>query len=106
MIAPVDTSGSKNAIQAIGSTVTYLQRYTLLSGCGLAAASTDDDGRGAAPPATITEEQAADLRAMAEEVDADIGQFCAWLRVERLSDLPASQFRKAIAGLEAKRRKA
>lgn len=40
-----DSSGSKNAIQAIGSTVTYLQRYTLLAACGLAA-SNDDDGHG------------------------------------------------------------
>jgi hypothetical protein len=42
-----DTSGSKNSIQAIGSTVTYLQRYTLLAAVGMAAAGMDDDGRGA-----------------------------------------------------------
>src|SRR5215472_5733019 len=41
---PADASGSKNAIQAIGSTVTYLQRYTLKAALGLAAAK-DDDGR-------------------------------------------------------------
>lgn len=40
-----DSSGSKNQIQAIGSTLTYLQRYTLLAACGLAA-SNDDDGAG------------------------------------------------------------
>lgn len=39
-----DTSGSKNGIQAIGSTVTYLQRYTLLAATGLAAADADTDG--------------------------------------------------------------
>jgi hypothetical protein len=42
--AGADTSGSKNAIQAIGSAVTYLQRYTLLAACGLAAEGTDNDG--------------------------------------------------------------
>src|SRR5215510_6735720 len=36
-----DTSGSKNDIQAVGSTVTYLQRYTLKAALGLSAA--DDD---------------------------------------------------------------
>ncbi|MFC3640210.1 ERF family protein, partial [Camelimonas fluminis] len=41
--AGADTSGSKNSIQAIGSTVTYLQRYTLKMALGLAAAE-DDDG--------------------------------------------------------------
>jgi len=42
--AIADTSGSKNSIQAIASTVTYLQRYTLLSATGMAAAGTDTDG--------------------------------------------------------------
>ena len=39
-----DDSGNKNSIQAIGSTLTYLQRMTLKAALGLAA-STDDDGR-------------------------------------------------------------
>lgn len=41
--AGADESGSKNAIQAIGSTVTYLQRYTLLSAVGMASGM-DNDG--------------------------------------------------------------
>ena len=43
--APLDTSGNKNAIQAIGSATTYLQRYTLKAALGLSAAA-DDDGHG------------------------------------------------------------
>ncbi len=46
--APPDATGSKNAIQAIGSTVTYLQRYTLLALTGLATADQDDDGKSGA----------------------------------------------------------
>lgn len=42
--APADTSGAKNAIQAIGSTITYLERYTLLALTGLATYGQDDDG--------------------------------------------------------------
>jgi len=38
-----DNSGGKNPIQAVGSTTTYLQRYSLLAACGLAA-SNDTDG--------------------------------------------------------------
>ncbi len=45
---PYDNSGNKNPIQAMGSTVTYLQRYTLKVALGLAAAQ-DDDGQAAAP---------------------------------------------------------
>lgn len=47
LAAPPDVTGSKNAIQAIGSTVTYLQRYTLLALTGLATYDQDDDGKGA-----------------------------------------------------------
>lgn len=46
LAAPPDATGSKNAIQAIGSTVTYLQRYTLLALTGLATYDQDDDGKG------------------------------------------------------------
>lgn len=41
--APRDEGAGKNSLQAIGSAVTYLQRYTLKAGLGLAA-SYDDDG--------------------------------------------------------------
>lgn len=43
-----DGSGSKNAFQAVGSAVTYLQRYTLKAALGLSA-EMDDDGQSAAP---------------------------------------------------------
>jgi len=45
LAGPPDVSGGKNNIQAIGSTTSYLQRYTLLAGTGLAAKGQDDDGK-------------------------------------------------------------
>lgn len=42
-----DASGAKNTIQAIGSTVSYLQRYTLLSATGAATSEMDDDAQSA-----------------------------------------------------------
>lgn len=42
--ATPDNSGSKNSVQAIGSTVTYLERYTLLAATGLATTNQDSDG--------------------------------------------------------------
>lgn len=45
--AAPDDSGKKNAIQQVASTITYLERYTLMAACGLAARDMpDDDGRG------------------------------------------------------------
>lgn len=46
MTAAPDASGKKNAIQQVASTVTYLQRYTLLALTGMATKGMDDDGRG------------------------------------------------------------
>lgn len=56
MQAVADQSGSKNSIQAIGSTVTYLQRYTILAAAGVAVKNQDDDGKSAAPPIAEPEE--------------------------------------------------
>jgi hypothetical protein len=57
-----DTSGSKNDIQAIGSTVKYLERYTLYAILGLASAD-DDDGNAAGGKVVelITDEQLLNL---------------------------------------------
>lgn len=46
MQATPDTSGSKNSIQAIGSTVSYLQRYSLFASTGLVPKDADDDAQG------------------------------------------------------------
>jgi hypothetical protein len=44
LTAGADTTGAKNAIQAIASTVSYLQKYTLLGATGMAAGMPDTDG--------------------------------------------------------------
>ncbi len=42
LVGPLDASGNKNPIQAIGSAVSYLQRYTIKAAVGIAAAHDDD----------------------------------------------------------------
>lgn len=97
---PPDNSGSKNAIQAIGSTLTYLQRYTLVQALGLAAAE-DDDGNSASPPgdtpATITDEQAKRLRDALAFKGRSEADFCRVMKRERMTDLEASRFDDALA---------
>ena len=55
-----DNTGNKNSIQAVGSTVTYLQRYTLLAATGLATSDSDDDGRGAVASEGISDKRRAE----------------------------------------------
>ena len=73
---PIDDSGNKNPIQAVGSTVTYLQRYTLLAALGLATVEDDDDGRqgagktGQGKPPVATPQRKSEAKT--EPVDSDL----------------------------------
>jgi hypothetical protein len=109
MTAGADDSGSKNAIQAISSTVTYLQRYTLLAATGLTSAEMDDDdddGTGSGgKPDRITEKQVMDLNALITEVRADKAKFLAYIKADSLADIPAKSYSAAVSALESKRKK-
>lgn len=98
-----DDSGGKNSIQAIGSAITYLQRYSLLAATGLAALDQDDDGQKAGTE-FITAKQAADLQAKAEEVGVIKENFLRFLGVERLAELPARKYKAALQALDDKAR--
>jgi hypothetical protein len=102
-----DESGNKNSIQAVGSTLTYLQRMTLKAALGLAASS-DDDGRGSNSDETgelISEEQRNNLLALIDEVGGTADVFCKYFKIDSVAGLPASQFARAVKALEAKRAK-
>lgn len=101
---PADASGSKNAIQAIGSTLTYLQRYSLVQMLGLAA-SNDDDGKAAADGGVISEDQAAELIALADEVGADKRAFCEYFKIDGIAMMPSKDFDRAKIALNKKRAK-
>jgi hypothetical protein len=102
LTAPPDTLGNKSAIHAIGSTLTYLQRYSLVQMLGLAA-SNDDDGKGAGSGEGITLEQVEELVALADEVSADKEAFCRYFKVDGFADITAKDFPRAIAALNKKR---
>ena len=101
MQAGADATGSKNAIQAIGSAVTYLQRYTLLSATGLAARDQDNDGKDTGE--TISTEQKEELIALIKETNTDTAKFLTWAGVEAIDNLPAKKFRDAKEFLEMKK---
>lgn len=100
LTAPADNSGNKNGIQAIGSTTTFLQRYTLKAALGLSVAH-DDDGNQARPePQAINEQQLADLRKLIEQADANIEWVCKYYKVEALPNMNVAQFHHAQRSLK------
>ncbi len=95
LTAPRDESGNKNSIQSVGSSVTFLQRYTLKAALGLAAAKDDDGRRADEEGGSINADQLAELQAILDENHGDIAKFCQALRVDALADIPAARFEEA-----------
>lgn len=102
----LDSTGNKNGIQQIGSTVTYLQRYTLQSALGLSTENDDDDGRAAGirpdfneakasepeQPMYVTDHQIADLRKAIKVSGITEQRFCAMARIQEIGHLESRRF--------------
>jgi hypothetical protein len=101
--AGAETSGTKNAIQSIGSTVSYLERYTFLAITGQAAKGMDNDGAGSGQVDYITEKQAMDLETSCEAVGGDKVKFLRQFAADSFAKIPAPQFAAAVSLLEKKK---
>lgn len=102
--ASPDTTGSKNNLQAIGSTISYLERYTFLAITGLAAKGMDDDAKTAETLKTINEKQVADLESLITEVGSDKAAFMKYCKVDNLGEILVQNYHFAVQALEAKRK--
>jgi len=101
MWLPADNSGSKNAVQAIGSSTSYGKRYVAAALLNLTSRGEDDNGfRGGTKP--ITEAQRDALNILADTVGADKIAFCEYLGVKSISAIPAHQYAQAEQALKAK----
>ena len=101
LTAPADSSGKKNPIQAIGSTVTYLERYTLLALTGLATHDQDDDGVGAGNEIEyINKKQQNVICDLLAEYDIDEVAFLNWMGFNSVPEIPEKHYPRAIEGLE------
>jgi hypothetical protein len=98
LTAANDQSGGKNAIQALGSTISYLERYTILALTGLATHEMDDDGKGETE--YITEKQLSTILDFINEKGVDEKKFLKYMECETLETIPAIDFNKAVASLK------
>jgi len=108
MSGPPDKSGSKNPLQEIKSTKTYLEIATYEAVTGISSGNaTDDDGQGYQSNVEyIDDDQLANLHALMEEVSANKDAFLKVLKVEEFGQLPANKLPGAIKLLEGKRKNA
>ena len=105
---PADGKGIKgNAAMtrthAAGSAMSYGMRYLLKLIFNVAVGEDDDDGNSAAIP-RITEEQAANIRALLEEVGANEQAFLKYMQADKIESIQAAAYEMAVKALERKRK--
>lgn len=104
MQLPADKTGSKNAVQAIGSSVSYAKRYTLSSLLNIATRD-DDDAQAAMQQdqRIITRGQSQTLESKYEKLPKERQEkFDSWLSslgANSISEVKASQFNTVLANL-------
>ena len=94
-------------IHGMGSSNTYCKRTVKVNAFDVTVTAYDDGNAagGLGPSAEcITASQAADLRAMIDEVGANEASFLKVCKVDRWEELPASMYKAAVQRLEMKRR--
>jgi len=101
LTAAPDTSGNKNSIQALGSTISYLERYTLLALTGLATQDMDDDGQGGGEIKLISDKQKSTIIDMINAKEIDEDKFLKYMDVDLIENIAAANYNKAMAALRA-----
>ena len=94
LVLPADVSGGKNPVQAVGSSLSYGQRYVAKMLLNLASRRKDEDDDGALAGQGASERDAVlELDALAEEA-----AFPAWKRAnrKRLGDMAPAAFQRVI----------
>ena len=104
----LDTSGSKNNVQAVGSSISYGKRYTagmLLNITSRAANEADDNGMKAGSQSCISDDQIETIQSMIVQTASDIQKFYGYFKIDTLTDLPSARFNDAVNMLQAKARR-
>lgn len=103
---PHDSSGSKNAVQAVGSSTSYGKRYTAGLLLNLTSRGEDDDGNAGGSGPVITDDQADTIRKLIDTTGTKINAFLEYIDAPSVADIPAAKFQAAMKALLAKQQKA
>lgn len=101
--AGLDLSGGKNNIQALGSTNSYLERYTILALTGLATKEMDDDGVGSEQPEYVTGDQRDEIVALLAFTNSANAAFWNFAGGKNIDEIPLKNANKVIAMLRKKK---
>jgi hypothetical protein len=101
--APADASGSKNSLQQIKSTITYLRIVTFENLLGIVSAdgNMDDDGN-AAGTDLISKEQLDEIMQLIIEKKVSEKKLCDLLKIDKLENMPANKYNYTLSVLTQK----
>lgn len=102
LMANADTSGSIKGIQAVASTITYLERYTLLAATGCATANQDDDGIAAGDRLTIADNQVEYLENLMKTSTMSLVDICNQYQIMSVSELQQRDYKEMVYALGGK----
>ncbi len=102
MAAGKDTSGSKNSIQAVKSTQSYLRRMTLEAMLGIAADEGDDDDGQMGGVPLVDDDDVKAIRDLMAKTKTDEATFLQAFAVDTLEALPKNQVAIATSLLTKK----
>jgi hypothetical protein len=97
-----DTTGSKNAAQAINSSTSYGQRKTACLLLNIISRGEDDDAKKSEGLERLTTAQVNLLDKLVTESGADLARFLILFGVDSLADIPQLRFNEAKAQLNRK----
>lgn len=97
-----DSTGSKNAVQAVGSSLSYGKRISATLLLNIRTKGEDDDGKSADAMLPLTDEQAKKLNADLEAAKADKQLFCEYFGIEGVAMLPQGRLKEAETLIAAK----
>lgn len=104
---PADGKGAKGGdvmtkTHAVGSAMTYGQRYLLKMIFNIAIGEDDDGNAADAGKPRISQEQADALRDMLEASGKNRAQFLKWAKVERIEEIPADLYQSCADAINYK----
>ena len=100
-----DKSGRKNPNQAIASTISYLQRYTVKEALGIGAGR-DDDAAESPVDEVIEPDDVLYVETLIRDTESNLAIFLETIGAPSIAEMRISQYKRAVALLNEKKRRA
>ncbi|MGF7158129.1 ERF family protein [Bartonella heixiaziensis] len=106
---PIDSTGGKNSIQSVGSTLTYARRYLLGMLLNVASKEDDTDGQTQAKEddtnnQKVSSKQIKQIEELIKQTESDKNKLLSYAKVEKLTDMSCEKADDVLKILESKPR--